>query len=140
MAETDITIAIPDMISNSYFAIVAAAELGYFKREGLEVTLELISPADSTYAALQSGTVHLVGAEAHAALAVFPNCPGVKLICAQSQGMYWFLVMRSDLMIERGDVASVRGPRMAAAPWGATGLRRIPFAFVIGPCLALRIT
>jgi NitT/TauT family transport system substrate-binding protein len=139
MAETDITIAIPDMISNSYFPIVAAAELCYFKREGLDVTLELISPADSTYAALQSGAVHLVGAEAHAALAVFPNWSGVKLICAQSQGMYWFLVMRSDLMIERGDLASVRGRRIAAAPWVEMGLRRMLFAVGIDPMRDLEI-
>jgi NitT/TauT family transport system substrate-binding protein len=134
MTETDITIAIPDMISNSYFPIVAASELGYFKREGLEVTLELISPADKAYAALHSGAVHLVGAEAHAALAVFPNWSGVKLICAQSQGMYWFLVMRSDLVI-----ASGRGRRIAAAPWVEMGLRRMLIAVGIDPMRDLEI-
>jgi hypothetical protein len=79
MIKTDLTIAIPDLISNSYFPIVAASELGYFKREGLEVTLELISPGDKAFAALRSGAVDLVGAEAHTALAVFPNWSGMKL-------------------------------------------------------------
>ena len=39
-------LAIPDMISNSYFPAVAAIELGFLKREGLDVTLELIYPVD----------------------------------------------------------------------------------------------
>lgn len=133
MIKTDLTIAIPDMISNSYFPIIAASELGYFKREGLEVRLELISPADKAFAALQSGAVDLVGAEAHTALAVFPDWSGVKLICAQSQGMYWFLVMRSDLAIERGDIASVRGRRIAAAPWVEMGLRKMLVAVGMDP-------
>ena len=139
MIESDLTIAIPDMISNSYFPIVAASELGYFKREGLDVRLELISPGDKAFAALHSGAVHLVGAEAHTALAVFPDWSGVKLICAQSQGMYWFLVMRSDLMIERGDIASVRGRRIAAAPWVEMGLRRMLVAVGIDPMRDLEI-
>jgi NitT/TauT family transport system substrate-binding protein len=139
MIKTDLTIAIPDLISNSYFPIVAASELGYFKREGLEVTLELISPADKAFAALHSGAVDLVGAEAHTALAVFPDWSGVKLICAQSQGMYWFLVMRSDLAIERGDIASVRGRRIAAAPWVEMGLRRMLVAAGIDPVRDLEI-
>jgi NitT/TauT family transport system substrate-binding protein len=39
-------LAIPDLISNSYFPALAAAELGYFEREGLDVTAELIFPED----------------------------------------------------------------------------------------------
>jgi NitT/TauT family transport system substrate-binding protein len=139
MAETKLSIAVADVISNSYFPVIAAAELGYFKREGLEVTLELISPADNAYAALRSGAVQLVGAEAHTALAVFPNWSGVKLVCAQSQGMYWFLVMRSDLVIDRGDIASVRGRRIAAAPWVDMGLRRMLTAVGIDPLRDLEI-
>ena len=37
-------IAIPDIISNSYFPAAAAVELGFFKDEGLDMTLELIYP------------------------------------------------------------------------------------------------
>jgi hypothetical protein len=32
-----VKLAIPDMISNSYFPAIAAIELGLFKREGLDV-------------------------------------------------------------------------------------------------------
>lgn len=32
-------IAVPDLISNSYFPAVAAIELGYFKAEGLDAEL-----------------------------------------------------------------------------------------------------
>src|SRR6202051_3659736 len=97
-------LAVPDMISNSYFPAVAAIELGFFRAEGLDVSLELIFPVDKAYAALCDGTVDFVGGSAHSALAAFPEWRGVKLLCAQGQGMYWFLVMHKDFGAKRGDV------------------------------------
>jgi ABC-type nitrate/sulfonate/bicarbonate transport system substrate-binding protein len=116
-------LAVPDMISNSYFPAIAAIELGFFKREGLDVELQLIFPVDKAYGALRDGAVDLVGGSAHSALAAFPQWQGVKLICAQAQGMYWFLVMHKDFGAERGDVAIVQGRRIGAAPWVEMGLR-----------------
>src|SRR5262249_54104955 len=87
-------LALPDMISNSHFLAMAAVELGFFANEGIDVTLELLSPADKAYSALAGGEVDFVGAEAHAARSVFPEWRGLKLLCALAQGMYWFLVMR----------------------------------------------
>jgi len=118
-------LAVPDMISNSYFPAVAAIELGFFKEEGLDVELEMIFPVDKAYTALREGAVDFVGGSAHSALAAFPEWQGVKLICAQAQGMYWFLVMRSDLGGMREDVAVVKGRRIGAAPWVEMGLRRL---------------
>ena len=46
------------------------------------------------------------------------------MLCAQAQGMYWFLVMRSDLDACRGDVGVV-GAAIGAAPWVEMGLRRL---------------
>jgi ABC-type nitrate/sulfonate/bicarbonate transport system substrate-binding protein len=116
-------LAVPDMISNSYFPAEAAVELGFFKQEGLEISLELIFPVDKAYAALRDGAVDFVGGSAHSALAAFPDFRGVKLICAQAQGMYWFLVMHADLKAQRGDLAVVKGRRIGAAPWVDKGLR-----------------
>lgn len=116
-------IAIPDKISNSYFPAEAAVELGFFAAEGLEVSLELIYPVDKCYAALREGAIDFVGGAAHAALSAFPGFRGVKLICAQAQGMYWFLVMHADLDVARGDVGAVKGRKIGAAPWVDMGLR-----------------
>lgn len=116
-------LAVPDLISNSYFPAAAAVELGAFAAEGLDVTLELIFPVDRCYEALRDGTVDFVGGSAHSAVAAFPNWNGVKLLCAQAQGMYWFLVMRSDLKPERGDLNIVKGRKIGAAPWVEMGLR-----------------
>ena len=116
-------LAVPDMISNSYFPAEAAVELGFFKAEGLDVELELIFPVDKAYAALRDGAVDFVGGSAHSALAAFPGFRGVKLICAQAQGMYWFLVMHADLRARRGDVSVVKGRSIGAAPWVDKGLR-----------------
>src|ERR1700722_5672325 len=118
-------LAIPDMISNSYFPAVAAAELGFFKQEGLDVEVELLFPVDKAYAALRNGAVDFVGGSAHSALAAFPEWQGVKLICAQAQGMYWFLVMHRDLGVKRGDIAGVKGRSIGAAPWVEMGWRRL---------------
>ena len=116
-------LAVPDMISNSYFPAEAAVELGFFESEGLGVSLELIFPVDKAYAALRDGAVDFVGGSAHSALAAFPDFRGVKLICAQAQGMYWFLVMHADLKARRGDISVVQGRRIGAAPWVDKGLR-----------------
>jgi ABC-type nitrate/sulfonate/bicarbonate transport system substrate-binding protein len=118
-------LAVPDMISNSYFPAIAAIELGFFKREGLDVELELIFPVDKSYAALRDGAVELVGGSAHSALAAFPEWQGVKLIGAQAQGMYWFLVMHKDFGAARGDLDVVKGKSIGAAPWVEMGLRRL---------------
>jgi ABC-type nitrate/sulfonate/bicarbonate transport system substrate-binding protein len=121
-------IAVPDMISNSYFPAEAAAELGFFREQGLDVTLEMIFPVDKAYMALRDGVVDFVGGSAHSALAAFPQWEGVKLICAQAQGMYWFLVMHKDFAARRGDVGVVKGRSIGAAPWVEMGLRRLLIA------------
>jgi ABC-type nitrate/sulfonate/bicarbonate transport system substrate-binding protein len=126
-------LAVPDLISNSYFPAAAAVELGFFKNEGLDVELELIFPVDKCYAALRDGKIDFVGGSAHSALSAFPAWSGVKLLCAQAQGMYWFLIMRADLHVARGDVAAVKGKRIGAAPWVEMGLRRLLIAAGIDP-------
>src|SRR5215469_10581649 len=118
-------LAIPDMISNSYFPAIAAIELGFFRAEGLDVELEMIYPVDKCYAAMRDGTVEFVGGSAHSALAAFPEFQGVKLLAAQAQGMYWFLVLHKDFAAARGDVAAVKGRSIGAAPWVEMGLRRL---------------
>jgi NitT/TauT family transport system substrate-binding protein len=118
-------LAVPDLISNSYFPAVAAVELGFFKEEGLDVSLELIFPVDRAYREMRDGHIDFVGGSAHSALAAFPEWQGAKLLCAQAQGMYWFLVMRADLGVRRGDVDVVKGRSIGAAPWVEMGLRRL---------------
>jgi ABC-type nitrate/sulfonate/bicarbonate transport system substrate-binding protein len=118
-------LAIPDMISNSYFPAIAAIELGMFKAEGLDVAMEMIYPVDKCYAAMRDGAVDFVGGSAHSALAAFPEFAGVKLLGAQAQGMYWFLILHKDFAARRGDIAAVKGRSIGAAPWVEMGLRRL---------------
>jgi NitT/TauT family transport system substrate-binding protein len=126
-------LAVPDMISNSYFPAIAAIELGFFRQQGLDVELQLIFPVDKAYAALRDGAVDFVGGSAHSALAAFPQWQGVRLLCAQAQGMYWFLVMHRDFGVQRGDIDSVKGRRIGAAPWVEMGLRRLLIEAGIDP-------
>jgi len=121
-------IALPDLISNSYFPAAAAVELGAFKAEGLDMALELIYPVDNCYRALRDGKVDFVAGSAHSVLAAFPEWQGAKLLCAQSQGMYWFLVMHKEFGAKRGDLTAVKGRTIGAAPWVDIGLKRMLIA------------
>jgi ABC-type nitrate/sulfonate/bicarbonate transport system substrate-binding protein len=118
-------LAVPDMISNSYFPAIAAIELGFFRQQGLDVSLEMIYPVDKCYAALRDGKVDFVGGSAHSTLSAFPQWQGAKLLCAQAQGMYWFLVVHKDFGAKRGEIDVVRGKSIGAAPWVEMGLRRL---------------
>src|SRR5437764_12139302 len=123
MGERDLKLAIPDLISNSSFPALAAAELGFFEREGLDVTAELIFPVDRAYEALRDGAIDFVGGAPHGALAAFTEWRGVKLLGALAQGMYRFLVMRKALGVARGHLAAPTGRRVRAAPCDEVALR-----------------
>ena len=118
-------IAIPDLISNSYFPAPAAVELGFFEAEGLDMSYEMIFPVDDANKAMRDGKVDFVAGSAHSTLAAFPGWRGAKLIAALSRGMYWLLVMNAELGIARGDVAALKGRHIGAAPWVELGLRRL---------------
>jgi len=121
-------IALPDLISNSYFPAAAAVELGFLKKEGVDAEIRMIFPVDKAYAAMRGGEVDIVAGSSHSALAAFPEWKGAKLLCAQGQGMYWFLVMRADLGAKRNDIGIVKGRRIGAAPWVEMGLRQLLIA------------
>jgi NitT/TauT family transport system substrate-binding protein len=118
-------IAVPDLVSNSYFPAIAAIELGFFKQEGFDVTHELIFPNYRAYEALRDGRIDFVAGPAHAALPAFPEWRGAKLLAALAQGMFWLLVMRSDLEAAPGDINAVKGRTIGAAPLVALGLQRM---------------
>jgi len=118
-------IAVPDLISNSYFPAAAAVDLGFFKAEGLDMQLELISPVDKTLEALRDGDIQFVGGSAHSVPHAFPNWKGGKLLAALAQGMYWFLILRADLKAGKGDIAAVKGLKIGAAPLVDLGLKRL---------------
>lgn len=118
-------IALPDLVSNSYFPAIAAVDLGLFKAEGLDMTLEMIFPVDKCFQAMADGEVDFIAGSSHAPLAAFPDFKGAKLIGALAHGMYWFLVMRKDLNAKKGDLSVVKGKRIGAAPWVDIGLKRM---------------
>jgi len=120
-----IRVAIPDMVSPSYFPAIAAVELGFFEREGLEARIELLFPVTRTCEELRDGRIDFVGGAAHAPLYAFENWRGCRLLCALAQNMYWFLIVRKDLGVARGDLRALKGLRIGAAPGPADGLKRM---------------
>ena len=118
-------IAIPDLVSNSYFPAIAAVDLGFFKEEGLDMELELIFPVDHTLEKLRDGEIDFVGGSAHSTPHAFPQWKGGKLLGALAQGMYWFLILRSDLGAKQGDIEAVKGLNIGAAPLVDLGLKHL---------------
>jgi ABC-type nitrate/sulfonate/bicarbonate transport system substrate-binding protein len=71
---------------------------------------------------LRDGKADFVGGSSHSAPTAFPEWNGVKFLGALAQHTYWFLIMRADLNVKRGDVAAVKGKRIGAAPLIDIGL------------------
>jgi NitT/TauT family transport system substrate-binding protein len=116
-----IRVAIPDLISPSYFPAIAAVEMGFLPG----ATLELLYPVTKTYEELREGRLDFVGGAAHAALYAFKDWQGGRLLCALAQHMYWFLVVRSDLKPKKGDLQVLKGLRIGAAPGPVDGLKQL---------------
>jgi NitT/TauT family transport system substrate-binding protein len=118
-------IAVPDLVSNSYFPIIAAVEMGFFKEEGFDASVDLLFPIPKTFEALRDGELDFVVGSAHATLLAFPEWQAAKLLAACGQHTYWFLVIRSDLNPKRGDLSVVKGLRIGAAPGVNLSLQRM---------------
>ena len=118
-------IAVPDLVSNSYFPAVAAVELGIFQARGVDMELEMVSPVGRAMEALRDRRVDFVAGPAHATLSAFPGWRGAKLLAALSQHTFWLLVLRSSLGVRPGDVEAVKGLRIGAAPGPDAALRRL---------------
>ena len=118
-------IAVPDLVSNSYFPAVAAVELGFFKSQGMDVELEMVFPVGRAMQALRDGDVDFVAGPAHATPSAFTDWRGARLLAALSQHTFWLLVLRADLGVQPGDVAAIKGLRIGAAPGPDAALRRL---------------
>jgi NitT/TauT family transport system substrate-binding protein len=118
-------LAVPDLVSNSYFPAIAAAELGYLRAEGLAVDLELRFPVTEAAVALAEGDLDFLAGTAHAPLYADPNWGDLRLLASLAHNMYWFLVVRPDLEVNRQSLARLRDVRIGAAPGPDLGLRRL---------------
>ena len=118
-------VAIPDLVSPSYFPAIAAVELGCFRQEGLDATVELLFPVTKTYEELREGRLDFVGGASHAALYAFKDWQGGRLLCALAQHMYWFLVLKKSLGARKGDLSAVKNQRIGAAPGPVDGLKQL---------------
>lgn len=126
-------VAVPDLISPSYFPAIAAVELGFFKREGVDAAIELLFPVTRTFEELRGDRLDFVAGAAHAPLYAFKDWNGCKLLAALGQHMYWFLILRADIGAKRGDLNALRGLRIGAAPGPVDGLKRMLIEVGIDP-------
>jgi NitT/TauT family transport system substrate-binding protein len=104
---------VADLDSPSYFVATAAVELGYFKREGIDI--ESVYNTRDGPALMREGKLDFMGGPSFVALRAFPEWKGVKVLCALAQYCYWFLAVRRDLDVKRGDLQALKGLRISAA-------------------------
>ena len=106
---------VADVDSPSYFVATAAIELGFFKEEGIDIEFELVYGARSGPERLRDGTLHFFGGPAYAATRAFPAWKGARLLCALAQYSYWFMAVRADLGVKRGDMNAIKGLRISSS-------------------------
>ena len=117
-------IATSDWVTSSFFPVLAAEELGFFRAEGIDARVEPLQPGSKAMAELRAGTLAFVAHTAHITLTAFPRWEGARCVVRLSHGTPWLLVMRAGLAT-RGDVTAVRGQRIGAAPLVALSRRRL---------------
>ena len=119
-------LVVADLDSPSYFVATAAVELGFFREEGIDAEVERAYGALNGPERLRNGEVHFLGGPAYMATRAFPGWKGVKLLCALAQYSYWFLAVRADLDIKRGDLDALKGLRISSSTaFPEVGLRHL---------------
>ena len=119
-------LVVADLDSPSYFVATAAVELGYFREEGIDAELERAYGALNGPERLRDGEIHFLGGPAYMATRAFPGWKGVKLLCALAQYSYWFLAVRADLDVRRGDLNALKGLRISSSTaFPQVGLRHL---------------
>ena len=108
-------IAAVDLISNTCFPALAADELGFFKAEGLQASIQLVPMLGATRALRDGGADAMIAGSVHDVLTEFANWRAVKIVVALSRGTPWLLTVRADLNAKRGDLHAVKGLRITAA-------------------------
>jgi ABC-type nitrate/sulfonate/bicarbonate transport system substrate-binding protein len=108
-------LAVADLDSPSYFVATAAAELGFFKAEGVDIELEHAFGGKTGPERLRDGVLHFFAGPAYSATRAMPGWRGAKILCALSQYSYWFMAVRADLDIKRGDLNALKGMRIATS-------------------------
>ena len=108
-------IAAVDLVSNTCFPALAAQELGFYREEGADVEIELVSQIGATRALREGSADAMIAGSVHDLLREFPGWNGAKLLVALSQGTPWLLTVRADLPAERGDFEALKGLRLTAA-------------------------
>jgi NitT/TauT family transport system substrate-binding protein len=106
---------VADVDSPSYFVATAAVKLGFFKQQGLDVEFVPEYGAKHGPERMREGAVHFFGGPAFAATRAFPAWKGAKLLCALAQNSYWFMGLRKDIDIPRGDIGALKGLRISSS-------------------------
>jgi ABC-type nitrate/sulfonate/bicarbonate transport system substrate-binding protein len=109
-------LVVADLGSPSYFVATAAVVLGFFAEEGIDMEPVVGSAdAEQNTKALNEGTAQFFAGPAYGPLKTFPGFEGARLLCALAQYSYWFMGIRKNIDIRRGDLKALRGLRISSS-------------------------
>lgn len=109
-------LVVADLGSPSYFVATAAVVLGFFADEGIDMEPVVGSVApDHNTKGVNEGTAHFFAGPSYDPLKTFPGFKGAKLLCALAQYSYWFMGIRKDINIPRGDLMALKGLRISSS-------------------------
>jgi hypothetical protein len=118
-------VAVPDLVSSSFFPVLAAARAAQSEPGDVRLELEQLYPVSAAARALRDGVVDFLAGPAHGPLSAFPEWSGCTILMALSQRTYWVLVGRLGLALDPADIASWRDLTIAAAPGPGHALERL---------------
>src|SRR6476469_2517011 len=99
----------------SCFVATAAVKLGILTRAGVDVAFMAEYGAKHGRERRRDGHIHFFGGPAFAATRAFPAWQGVKLVAALAQHSYWFMGVRKEIDIRRGDIKALKGLRISSS-------------------------
>lgn len=112
-----------DLDLPSYFVGSAAVALGFFKSEGIDA--ELVH-GESGPRDMRDGKVHFAACSTYSPTGAFPAWKGLRILCALAQYSYWFLAVRKDLNVTKGDLNALKGLKISvSAGFPSFGLRHL---------------
>lgn len=116
-----LAIAVFGLSITNFFPHMVAEQLGYFRLEGLDVQLILVGSSAEGNAAVVSGSAALAYSTPEQVLKVRRAGINAKAIMATTTGPLNSIVVRTDIAIERGRIADLKGLTLGVPGLGGGG-------------------
>jgi len=124
-------LAVPDLISNSYFPAVAAVELGHFAAQGLDVELVYTRGGNAAMQALVGGAVEYAGTSFDVALQAAANGAAIRRFASTGRLPLFALAVAPARSRQIDTVARLTGATVAVSALGNADHALLLFLLIV---------